>query len=130
MMQRQRGLSFISILILIVLGVSITLLVVKLTPAYIEYFSVKKIMSTIAKDPAFPNMSPREIRDSFDRRASIDYVTAVNGNDLDLSKDNGANVASVEYSLKIPLVINISACLAFDASTSSSRAAPKPLRGE
>ncbi len=130
MMQRQRGLSFISILILIVLGVSITLLVVKLTPAYIEYFSVKKIMSTIAKDPAFPNMSPREIRDSFDRRASIDYVTSVNGNDLDLSKDNGANVASVEYSLKIPLVVNVSACLAFDASTSSSRAAPKPLRGE
>jgi len=120
MMQRQRGLSFISILILIVLGVSITLLVVKLTPAYIEYFSVKKIMSTIAKDPAFPNMSPREIRDSFDRRASIDYVTSV----------NGANVASVEYSLKIPLVVNVSACLAFDASTSSSRAAPKPLRGE
>jgi len=130
MMQRQRGLSFISILILIVLGVSITLLVVKLTPAYIEYFSVKKIMSAIAKDPAFPNMSPREIRDSFDRRASIDYVTAVNGNDLDLSKDNGANVASLEYSLKIPLVVNVSACLAFDASTSSSRAAPKPLRGE
>lgn len=130
MMHRQRGLSFISILILIVLGVSITLLVVKLTPAYIEYFSVKKIMSTMATDPAFPNMSPREIRDSFDRRASIDYVTSVNGNDLDLSKDNGANVASVEYSLKIPLVVNVSACLAFDASTSSSRAAPKPLRGE
>ena len=130
MMQRQRGLSFISILILIVLGVSITLLVVKLTPAYIEFFSVQKIMSTIAKDPTFPNMSPREIRDSFDRRASIDYVTSVNGNDLDLSKDNGANVASVEYSLKIPLVVNVSASLAFDASTSSSRAAPKPLRGE
>ena len=129
MMQRQRGLSFISILILIVLGVSITLLVVKLTPAYLEFFSVKKIMSTMAKDPAFPNMSPGEVRNSFDRRASIDYVTSVTGSDLDLSKDNGANVASVEYSLKIPLAVNVSACLAFDASTSSGRTS-KPLRGE
>lgn len=127
-MQHQRGMTFISILILIVLGVSITLLVVKLTPAYIEFFSVKKILATMAKDPAFPNMTPAEIRASFDRRATIDYVTKVTGNDLDLSKDNGENVASVEYSEKIPLVLNISACLNFDATTGKTLS--KPLRGE
>jgi hypothetical protein len=127
-MHHQRGMSFISILILIVLGVSITLLVVKLTPAYIEFFSVKKIMSAMAKDPAFANMSPKEIRDSFDRRATIDYVTTINGKDLDLSKEDGENVASVEYSQKIPLVLNISACLDFDASTAGS--ASKPLKSE
>jgi hypothetical protein len=127
-MHHQRGMSIISILVLIVLGVSITLLVVKLTPAYIEFFSVKKIMSAMAKDPAFANMSPKEIRDSFDRRATIDYVTTINGKDLDLSKENGENVASVEYSQKIPLVLNISACLDFDASTAGS--ASKPLKSE
>ncbi len=127
-MRHQRGMSFISILILIVLGISVALLVVKLAPAYIEFFSVKKILSTMAKDPAFPNMSPAEIRGSFDRRATIDYVTTVTGNDLDLSKDNGENVVSVEYQQKIPLVLNISACLAFDAST--GKTSSKPLRGE
>ncbi len=127
-MHHQRGMSFIGILILIVLGVSITLLVVKLSPSYIEYFSVKKIMATMAKDPAFANMSPKEIRESFDRRATIDYVNTVNGKDLDLSKENGENVASVEYSQKIPLVLNISACLDFEASTSG--AAGKPLKTE
>ena len=128
MQHHQRGMSIISILILVVLGVSIVLLVVKLTPAYIEFFSVQKIMSTMAKDPAFPGMSPREIRDSFDRRATIDYVTSVNGSDLDLSKDNGENVASVEYAQKIPLVLNISACLDFQASTAGTKS--KPLRIE
>jgi hypothetical protein len=127
-MHRQRGMSFISILILIVLGVSIVLLVAKLSPAYIEFFSVKKIMMTMAKDPAFPAMSPKEIRDSFDRRATIDYVTSVTGNDLDLSKDNGENVASVEYAQKIPLVLNISACLDFQASTAGTKS--KPLASE
>ena len=77
---------------------------------------------------AFPNMTPAEIRASFDRRATIDYVTKVTGNDLDLSKDNGENVASVEYSEKIPLVFNISACLNFDATT--GKTSSKPLRGE
>jgi len=128
MQHHQRGMSFISILILVVLGVSITLLVVKLTPAYIEFFSVKKIMSAIAKDPAFPGMSPKEIRDSFDRRATIDYITSVDGKDLDLSKDNGENVVSVEYARKIPLVLNISACLDFEASTAGTKS--KPLASE
>ncbi|MBI5750870.1 MAG: DUF4845 domain-containing protein [Hydrogenophilales bacterium] len=117
-MKHQRGMTFISMMILIILGVSITLLGVKLAPSYIEFFSVKKIMSAMAKDPAFPTMSPQEVRNSFDRRATIDYVDSVNGKDLDISKENGQNVASVEYSKKIPLVLNISACLEFEASTS------------
>ena len=126
-MKYQRGMSFFSMMILIVLGISIVLLGVKLTPSYIEFFSVKKIMSAMAKDSAFPSMSPQEIRNSFDRRATIDYVDTVNGKDLDLSKENGQNVASIEYAKKIPLVLNISACLEFVASTESSS---KPTKGE
>ena len=124
-MKYQRGMSFLSTMILIVLGISIVLLGVKLAPSYIEFFSVKKIMSAMAKDSAFPTMSPQEIRNSFDRRATIDYVETVNGKDLDLSKDNGQNVATIEYAKKIPLVLNISACLAFEASTAESRKATK-----
>lgn len=126
-MKNQRGMSFIGLLILIVLGVSITLLVVKLSPAYIEFFSVKKVLATMAQDPAFQNMSPKEMRESFDRRANIDYITTVSGKDLDLSKDNGQNVASVEYAQKIPLLLNISACLDFSASTGKSS---KPAKDE
>ncbi len=126
-MKKQRGMSFIGTLILIVLGVSITLLVVKLAPAYIEFFSVKKVLAAMAQDPAFPAMSPAEVRDSFDRRANIDYITTVTGKDLDLSKEDGQNVASIEYSQKIPLVLNVSACLDFSASTASSG---KPAKGE
>ncbi len=126
-MKNQRGMSFIGLLILIVLGVSITLLVVKLSPAYIEFFSVKKVLATMAQDPAFQNMSPKEMRESFDRRANIDYITTVTGKDLDLSKDNGQNVASVEYAQKIPLLLNISACLDFSASTAKSS---KPAKDE
>jgi len=126
-MKYQRGMSSLSTMILIVLGISIVLLGVKLAPSYIEFFSVKKVMSAIAKDPAFPTMSPQEIRNSFDRRATIDYIDTVNGKDLDLSKENGQNVATIEYNKKIPLVLNISACLEFVASTGS---ASKPIKGE
>ncbi len=119
-MKYQRGMSFISMMILIVLGISITLLVVKLAPSYIEFFSVKKVIATMAKDPAFTTMSPQEIRGSFDRRATISYIDSVNGKDLVLSKESGQNVASIDYTKNIPLVLNISACLEFEASTAGS----------
>lgn len=124
-MKHQRGMTLISTMILIVLGISITLLAVKLAPSYIEFFSVKKVLSAMANDPAFPSMSPAEMRNSFDRRATIDYIDSVNGKDLDLSKENGQNAASIEYSKKIPLVLNISACLEFAASTAGSNKASK-----
>ena len=127
-MRNQHGMSFIGLLILIVLGVSITLLVVKLTPTYLEFFYVKKIMSAMSRDPAFPAMSPGEIRASFDRRATIDYITSVTGADLDLSKESGQNVASIEYAKKIPLLLNLSACMDFVASTSTTSS--KPLKTE
>ena len=72
-------------------------------------------------------MSPREIRNSFDRRANIDYITVVSSQDLDISKDEGDNVVSVEYSQKIPLVANISLVLDFSASTASGSKSAKTV---
>jgi hypothetical protein len=124
-MRYQRGMSFISIVLLVALLVTIILIGVKLVPAYIEFFSVKKVLATMAKDPGFPTMSARDIIASFDRRATIDYITVVEGKDLDISKQDGENVVSVEYSQKIPLAFNISACLDFSASTASGSSATK-----
>jgi hypothetical protein len=118
--------SFIGLVLVIALGISIVLIGVKLVPAYIEFFSVKKILTAIAKDPGFETMSPAEIRKSFERRLAIDYVTAVDSKDLEITKEDGNNVVSVEYSQKIPLAFNVSACLDFEASTSDVKST-KPI---
>ncbi len=125
-MNQQRGLSVISLVFLIALGISIVLIGVKLAPAYIEFFAVKKVLAAMAAEPGFADMSPKELRDAFDRRATIDYIESVTGKDLDITKENGQNVVSAEYALKIHLAGNVSACLDFFASTSG---AAKP-RGE
>ncbi len=125
-MKHQRGMTFIGWVVVLALVISYVLVGVKVVPAYIEYFSVKKVLATMANDPGFPSMSVKEIRDSFDRRASIDYITAVTPDDLDITKDNGENVVSVNYSQKIPLVANISIVLDFSASTAGKKSA-KPV---
>lgn len=125
-MKQQRGMTFIGWVVVLALVISYVLIGIKVVPAYIEYFSVKKVLATMANDPGFASMSPAEIRNSFDRRANIDYITAVSAQDLDIGKNDGENVVSVEYSQKIPLVANISLVLDFSASTASGKSA-KPV---
>lgn len=125
-MKHQRGMTFIGWVVVLALVISYVLIGVKVVPAYIEFFSIKKVLAVMANDPGFPTMTPAEIRNSFERRIAIDYISVVNSKDLDISKVDGENVASVEYSQKIPLVANISILLDFSASTSGSKSA-KPV---
>lgn len=122
-MKHQRGLTFIGWVVVLALVLTYVFIGIKVVPAYIEYFSVKKILATMAKEPGFATMTPGEIRKSFERRLAIDYVTAVTPQDLDITKQDGENVVSVEYSQKIPLFYNISVLLDFSASTAGTKGA-------
>lgn len=118
-MGRQTGATFIGMLFIAALVIFFAIIAMKLVPSYVEYWSVEKIMSAMAKDPALQGMSPSEIRNSFDKRADIDDVTSVKGSDLDISRENGKPVVGVAYSVKVHLFGNVNACLDFSASTGS-----------
>lgn len=121
MKNKQRGMTTFSIVFLIG-GIAVTaFLVMKLLPPYIEFFSIKKVMAAMAKQEDLQNMAPPEIRAAFDRRATIDNIKEVEGKDLQISKEGGETVVSAEYSVKIPLVANISAVIDFSSSTAAGK---------
>ncbi len=122
-MRQQRGMTFIGWVVVLALVLTYVYVGIKIVPAYTEYFSLKKILATMAKEPGFATMTPAEIRKSFERRLAIDYVSAVTPQDLEITKENGENVVSVEYSQKIPLFYNVSLLLEFSASTAGSQPA-------
>ena len=123
MKKNQRGMTFIGVTFVGMIIVFGAILIMKLIPPYLEFWSVKKVISVMAKDPALPNMTTQEIRASFDRRAIIDNISIVKGSDLEISKDKGGTVASMNYSVTVPVVANLSALMEFEASTQGARAA-------
>jgi len=117
-MQKQRGMSFIGLVLMIAGIVFVAVIGMKLAPAYIEYFAVKKAIVRISNEPNFSDLSKGEIAAAFDKSASIDDINEVKGKDLQLSKnDNGKSVVSVEYEKVVPLFGNVSALLEFSATT-------------
>ncbi|MEQ1599570.1 MAG: DUF4845 domain-containing protein [Methylotenera sp.] len=116
-MQKQKGMTFIGLVLVVAALVCIALVGAKLTPAYIEFFGVKKIIAKIASEPNFNEMSKKDIIKEFDHGADIGYVTVIKGSDLAIEKGEFGNVLSVEYQVTIPIVANVSVLLDFNASS-------------
>ncbi|HEX7971827.1 MAG TPA: DUF4845 domain-containing protein [Thiobacillus sp.] len=106
--------------------VAIAMLAMKLVPAYIEFFSVKKILATMGQDADLKSKSNTEIRNDFIKRANVGYVTVVKPDDLSIERRDGTPVISVAYEFRTQLVGNVSLVVNFNAS-SDPNAAPAQI---
>lgn len=117
-MHKQRGMTFIGFILVAIIALCLVLAGIKITPAYIEFMTVKKIITKIGNEPNFEEMSKSDIQTEFDKGANIGYVTVVTGKDVTIGKDSsGKKVVSVEYQVVKPLAANLSALMDFKATT-------------
>ena len=114
---KQKGITFIGLVLVIAAGIFIAIIGMKVTPAYIEFFGVKKIISKIGNEPNFNDMSKKEIQEEFTNGANIGYVTVISANDLVIEKRDAGNVVTAQYQVTIPIVANASVLLDFNATT-------------
>jgi len=114
---RQHGLSMIGFLFVAIVLVAVAMLAMKLVPAYIEFFSVKKILATMAQEPDFKSKSNAELRNDFTKRANVGYVTVVKPEDLSIDRRGGTPVVSANYAFRTKLVGNASLVVDFSASS-------------
>jgi len=116
-MRKQRGVSLTGLIVtLCVLGF-IAVMAAKLMPAYVEYFTVKKMFAAMDQAGDLKG-TVRDIRRSFDTRNAIEDVKSVKGEDLEITKEGGETVITATWSTKVSLVSNASACLDFMVTTS------------
>ena len=97
------------------------LLVFRLLPPYLEYFYVQKAVDSISRDLDLQTATLREIRSAFDRRAMIDNITTIRGEDLELIKEGNNAVLDASYSVKVPIIANVAACIDFQATSAKRK---------
>ncbi|MGA7749562.1 MAG: DUF4845 domain-containing protein, partial [Gallionella sp.] len=111
------GITFSGFIIGAVLLVFLAITGLKLVPAYMQAAEIKDIFETIARDPEMQKATTHDIQASFERRASIDGITAIHSSDIDISSDEGRPVLSASYSVKIPLAGNVSLYIEFNPTS-------------
>ena len=115
-MRKQRGITLKgTIITLSVLGF-IGIMAAKLQPAYIEYASVKKIFKTMEQSGDTKG-TVRDIRKTFDKLNAIEDIKSVKSDDLEITKQGNDAIVSATWSVRVPMVGNVNACLDFFATT-------------
>ena len=116
-MRTQQGMTFIGLVLTVAGIVFIAMIGIKLTPAYLEFMSVKKVIANIASQPDFKQMTAKDIFLTFQKNSDVDNITSINAADLVISQGTAGTVIEVEYQVVVPLVANVSALLDFYASS-------------
>jgi hypothetical protein len=117
MPRQQRGMTLSGFMIGAFLFVIVSIALLKLIPAYIQDARINSIFKEIAHDPDMQKATPHDIQVSFEKRATVDDVTAIKPSDVDISSDGDTPVLSASYHVKVPLVGNISLYLEFNPSS-------------
>ncbi len=109
--RRQRGMTFWSLLfVLVVLGF-VFLVSLKLFPIYLESFKINHAIESVTKDPGVGDRSKADIRDTLIKRFDIDDVRRITERNfsqyVDIDKKGQRVRISVEYRAETHLAGNI-----------------------
>jgi hypothetical protein len=111
----QSGLTIIGFLFVAAVVVTIAMVGFRVTPSYIEYFSVEKTLRQTLQN-AEEGITLARFRSEFDLKASADYIESVRGSDVDLKREGTHLVATADWTTTLPLIGNASLLLEFHAS--------------
>lgn len=117
-MRKQKGLSLISLILISAVLIGVAVVGMKVAPSVMEYYTIVKHIKTIANSGA---TTVAEVRNAYDRQATVDETPSIAGADLEITKEGNQLVISFEYAKKIHIAGNVSICIDYSGSSSGSK---------
>jgi hypothetical protein len=114
----ESGVSLSGLIVVLIVLSALALVVIKVTPAFIEYRSVKDAIVKAKADAG--SGSVREIQQAFDKNAGVNDVSAISGRDLVITREGGSTEISFAYEKRVPLAGNVSLLFDFAGTTDPS----------
>lgn len=104
MHKQQRGVTLIGVLIIGAFVGFFLLMAMRSVPIFVENNAIKRVFKQM-KTELPPDLSVALIRRDFETRTSIDDVT-VTKDDIEVTKEGGQIVLSVDYERRVPIFGN------------------------
>ncbi len=114
MRRRERGMTFIGLLTILVLVGIIAYAGIRLTPVYLNYLKISRGMTSAAQELKGDNVDPTALRNTLTRHWEIDDPEIVEVNDIEISKDDSGTSMHVAYDHMVPYIANVSLSVHFE----------------
>ncbi len=118
-MKFQRGMGLNGLMIGGVIFALLALLTMKVLPEWVEYGKIVKVVKATANDGNLKDASIADVRAAYDKRADIDLIKSVSGQDLDITKESNNLNITFAYTKKVPLFYNVSLVFDFEGHSAS-----------
>lgn len=118
---RQAGLSYLGWLVVIAFAAVIVVAGLRLIPVYVEYYTVKSALHSVAAEQGVGVKSKRYIWDQLQKRLYVNDVKSVSIEDLSIEVDNsGQAIFHINYERRTKLVGNLDAVAVFEISVEAN----------
>ena len=105
---RQAGMTGIGWLIVLGLIGFFAVVAIRVTPMYLESFSVAGAVESLKSEPLVTQKSPAEIMSLLLKRFDVNDIDSVDPKkDIKIQKSNGVLTVTVDYETRRPLMANL-----------------------
>ena len=116
-MHRQRGVSLSGFVLWSIALILVGLVALKIGPAYFEYATINKQLKATVNDPGTRGGARKDVENAFMNRQMVSDIKSVSYKDLVITKEGDNYSLSADYTVCVPTVSNLRACMDFSASS-------------
>lgn len=116
MIRRQRGATFLGMVIIVAIIGCGLYGGIRLTPLYFEYMAVVRAMEQTAKENAGDGTTVAALRLALEKRWEIEDIKSLQPKEIGIAKNGGGYLMRAQYRAEAPFVANVSLVVDFDKS--------------
>jgi hypothetical protein len=117
---RQTGLTFISLLLLLMMLGFFALLALRLGPVYLENYTIRSVLQGIKQQPGLDEQSPQAIRAMIAKRLYVNEVRRFDNQQgreyLTIKRHDNYLTVSIDYEVRQHILGNVDAMVSFSDS--------------
>lgn len=112
-LKSQQGMTAIGWIIVLGLIGFFVLLALRMTPAYLEFMTVKSALESLQNEPGITEKTPSEIRSMLGKRFDINDVESISSKDVTVLNQGGRLNVGVDYEVRVGVLGNVDAVMTF-----------------
>lgn len=112
--RHQAGMSILGMLAILLMLGFFAMNIIRMIPAFMEYLSVKDVISRIAMDPDTADESPADIRRTIANIFNTNQIYLLDPKDVEVFAKSGKTYIDANYEVRLPVMWKIDSILTFD----------------
>ena len=114
MRNRQRGATFLGMVVILAILGSAVYAGIRLVPVYLEYTKVARALQSVRDEQVANDTSSQMIRSALERRWDVEDISSIGWKEVQIRKVSDGFEVEADYAVERPFVANVYLLAKFD----------------